>query len=172
MSILRALHAWRSRRAAEKAVRRLHAKLTPAYVEEIIGRVGAHVADRKARYLPVSQLPFPRAVVEVAFLKALQEWPDGPRLETLRAFYLGLDDCMLPDAEAAVLNQFNDLVKLGAELLQRPPDPNDPVDRTLVDMVASQESHFAIGLMTTMHERLLERAETLNRIKGRRPQQT
>jgi len=44
-------------------------------------------------------------MIELAFVKALRTWPEGPRLENLRAFYLSLDDYMLTEHEAEVLNR-------------------------------------------------------------------
>ena len=50
-----------------------------------------------------ADLPFPRALIELAFMKALREWPEGDRLESLKASYTSIDDRMLDDADYRVL---------------------------------------------------------------------
>jgi len=67
--------------------------------------MGGHVANREGRHLAASSLPFPVSIIEFAFAKALRTWPDGDRLANLKAFYVSLDDYLLTDEEAALLNR-------------------------------------------------------------------
>jgi hypothetical protein len=96
-------HRWRQELAQDRALVKLNSALTPGVVSEILRSVGRHIERGSRR---ASDLPYPRALIETAFVIALQDTKDEPTFETVATTYSILDDHMLSDADAAALKRF------------------------------------------------------------------
>jgi hypothetical protein len=105
------------RKTADDTVRELYERMEPEIVAAIIGDMGAYMEERRGEAGRLSDLQWPVAAIELAFMKALREWPDGPALEAVRAAYLMLDRWLLSDEECVLFTEYG-------EHLQRARDPN------------------------------------------------
>jgi hypothetical protein len=81
----------------DEALRKVNEALTPEAVDAITSKMGGYVADRKGQPGPEADLPFPRPVIELAFLKAMRDCSDPKKLEALKVIYFTLDSYMLTD---------------------------------------------------------------------------
>jgi len=76
--------------------------------------MGRHVANSAQRYGRERDLPHRRVVIEAAFIKALRDSLEGPELETLKTFYTFLDEHMLSEVDADVLNRWDEFVTMAS----------------------------------------------------------
>jgi hypothetical protein len=144
-----------TRRELQRDVRDLDEKLTPDIVNHIITKMGQYVADRQGRHGPGSDLPFPRALIELAYMKALRDTPEGPELEALKTFYSILDDYMLSDADADVMKRWHGFV-----LSDHPANPLRYNDTALVRAVLDAGCQRAGEISTELLRKSSERAQT------------
>jgi hypothetical protein len=145
----------------DEALPKLNETLTPEVVSEIVATMGGHVANRPRRYGRESDLPYPRVVIETAFLKALRDAPEGSELETLKTFYTFLDDHMLSDADSDALNRWHEFLTAGAaeaRLL------DDPV--ALANGMRDAGSDRAVELMQELSKKAHERLRAIETIRG------
>lgn len=145
----------------DEAFRKLNETLTPAVIGEIVATMGAHVANRPRRYGRESDLPYPRLVIEAAFIKALRDATEGPELETLKAFYTFLDDHMLSDADSDVLNRWHEFLTAGAAEARLLDDPT-----ALAKGIHDAGSDKAVKLMEELSKKADERLRTIEAIRG------
>jgi len=108
-------------KTTDDTVREVYERMEPQIVAAIIGDVGAYMEARHGEAGRLSDLRWPAAAIEIAFMKALREWPDGPTLEAARAAYLMLDQWLLSDEECALCTEY-------IEHFQRAGDPNQVLE--------------------------------------------
>ena len=139
--------------------RKVNEALTPEAVDAITSKMGGYVADRKGQPGPEADLPFPRPVIELAFLKAMRDCSDPKKLEALKVIYFTLDSYMLTDEEYVSVTRFRDL------LAQAVPGRLDPGDtksmKALLDEWTSPEIRTAQEInkrLTTAMDQRLEMA--------------
>lgn len=145
----------------DEAFRKLNETLTPGVVSEIVARMGGHVANWPRRYGRESDLPYPRVVIEAAFIKALRDAPEGPDLETLKSFYTFLDDHMLSDADADALNRWHEFLTAGAPEA-RLLDDGFALAKGLHDAGCTR----AVELMQELSKKADERKRTIETVRG------
>ena len=150
---------WRRVSPHDEALRKVNEALTPEAVDAITSKMGGYVADRKGQPGPEADLPFPRPVIELAFLKAMRDCSDPKKLEALKVIYFTLDSYMLTDEEYVSVTRFRDL------LAQAVPGRLDPGDtksmKALLDEWTSPEIRTAQEInkrLTTAMDQRLEMA--------------
>lgn len=141
--------------------RRLNETLTPAIVGEIVAAMGAHVANRPARYGRESDLPYPRPIIEAALMKALRDTPEGADLETLKTFYMLLDHHMLSDADADALNRWDGFLTASAAGARLPDD-----EVALAGAVLDAGVEPAVKVMHELSKKVDQRQRTIEAIRG------
>lgn len=105
---------WPSRESPQdEASRKFNDALTPDVVQDIVSKMGGYIADRQAKPGREADLPFPKVVIEVAYIKAIRDCTDPKYLGLLKSVYITLDDFMLSDEECAILTKFRDLLRQG-----------------------------------------------------------
>jgi len=135
--------------------------LTPEVVNEIVATMGGRVANWPRRYGRESDLPYPRVVIEAAFIKVVCDAPEGPELETLTTFSAFLDDHMLSDADADTLNRWHEFLTAGAAEARLLDDPVALAARSLDAGMAR-----AILLMQDLSKKAHERSRLIDTIRG------
>lgn len=161
MSLPRLLERWRERRTHARAFAKLDAMLTPEVVNEIVTTMGGRVANWPRRYGRESDLPYPRVVIEAAFMNAVRDAPEGPYLETLKGFYTFLEGHMLSDADADTLNRWHEFVTAGAAEARLLDDPVALAARSRDVGMAR-----AIDLMQNLSKKAHERSRVIDMIRG------
>lgn len=159
--ILRLLQRWRQYRTARSTLQRLDEALTPEVVHAIVAAVGARVANWPRRFGRESDLPYPRSVIEAAFIKALRDAPEGAELEVLKTFYTFLDDHMLSDTDSDALNRWHEFVTAGAAEARL---ENDPAALA----AASRDAGItrAVALMDELSQKAQDRSRLIDSIRG------
>jgi len=113
------LTRWRSERKSRRSVTEAYEELTPPMVDHILSTMGDHVS-RVLNGGPgrSADLPFPQALIEVAFVKAMHDLPEGERLELVKGLYVRLDDYLLTDADHRALKAWDTVIREGREVFE------------------------------------------------------
>jgi len=149
---------WPSRESSQdEAFRKLNDALTPDAVQDIVSRMGGYIADREASPGREADLPFPKVVIELAYIKAMRDCTDPRYLDLLKAVYITLDDYMLSNEECAILTKFRDVLQQAI-----PPDTDTLMERfNDVDMQRTQEINARLS--EAMHRRSATIAKILKK---------
>lgn len=94
----------------QETLRKLNEALTPETVDHIMSKMDGYIADRHARFRREVDLPFPRPVIETAFLKAIRDCTDPKKRDVLKSIYITLDEYMLNDEDCALITAFIDFL--------------------------------------------------------------
>lgn len=121
--------------------------------------MGGYVADHHGRPAAVTDLPFPRWMIELAFIKALRTWPEGERLEYLKGFYVTLDDYLLTEQDAAALKRQHELFD---EVRQRGPMS----DRELALLTGDAFGPAALRVRQDLVDKGMERLARIEKVLG------
>jgi hypothetical protein len=152
---------WR-RNGPQAALRKLNETLTPEAVDAITTEMGGYIAARKARPGREVDLPFPRPVIELAFLKAIRDCDDPKKLQLLKAVYVTLDDYMLSDEDCAALTTLRELSEGAIPGRFDPTDQN--TTKALLDQWASPEIRRAQEINARLTEGMKRRLATAQRV--------
>lgn len=95
------------RLTADEAFGKLNETLTQDAVDAIVARMSQYIVERNARHGRSTELPFPQAALEMAYLKAIISCADPQRLGLLKATYITLDDYFLSDEDCAALDAWD-----------------------------------------------------------------
>jgi hypothetical protein len=151
--------------ADEEVIHEAYKSMTPDVVRQIVSTVGRFVADRGGRPSPESALPLPRAMIELAFIKALREWPEGPELEALKTLHVCLDAHFLTEAEYKLLTRWDDLISSAPEA-SAIADPSSPEVKALIEDLADDRSKQAVELRRRLAEKAEERLKLNRQLRG------
>jgi hypothetical protein len=151
---------WRQRKSSQnEAFLKLNAALTPDVVQTIVSKMGGHIADRNARPGREADLPFPKAAIEVAFLKAMRDCTDPKYLDILKSTYITLDDYMLSDEECAILTKSNDIFSSAGQ-------PN-LTEEELIEKLTAPEMDEAQKIRKRLMEAMKRRCQTIDKFPPR-----
>jgi hypothetical protein len=155
---------WRGSKAGRrKAVRELAEALTPATVEDIVSKMGGYIANRRARFGRVADLPFPKTAIEMAFIKAIRDCTDPEMRAALEGVYITLDDYMLTDEDCAIVNAYRDLLQQGGVSIDR--DSPDSF-RTLAEKLGTPEMLKAVEIQQRLADAMHRRSELIDKFSG------
>jgi len=147
-------------------IRQAYISMSPDVARQVVATVGGFVADRHGRPSRESDLPLPKLMIEFAFIKALREWPEGPQLETLKTFYVGLDSYSLTDEECKLLTRWNDLI-LSDSRIAPDTDASSPESRALLDELMDDQSKRAVELQKRLTEKAEDRFKLIQKLRSR-----
>jgi hypothetical protein len=154
--LLLRLKAGLTRRERQRDLRDLDDKLTPEIVNHIITTLGQYVEDHQGRHGRESDLPFPRALIEFAYMKALRDTPEGPDRAVLRTSYMLLDEHMLSDADADVLKRWFEFVFSDHSPLR---DDQVALARAMTDAGLDR----AMEILNELYEQFRERSQHIQK---------
>lgn len=143
----------------EEAFRKLNEALTPA-VDDIVSKMGSYIADRHARPGREADLPFPKTIIEMAFLTVIRDCHDPARCDVLKSVYITLDDYMLTDEDCAIVNAYRDFLQHGGASIDR--DSPDSF-RTFAEKLQSPQMQKAVEIEDRLTDAMRRRSESINK---------
>ncbi len=152
----------------EAVIRQAYDSMSPEVARQIVATVGGFVADRNGRPSRESELPIPKIVIELAFIKTLREWPEGPQLEAVKVLHVRLDSHFLTDEECRLLTRWDDLISSSPHP-SRSADLSSTEINALVQALANDESQRAVELRQRLAEKGEERLKLNRRLRGEPP---
>jgi len=134
--------------------RRLVEELTVDRINEIIQATGGHIArvTELVGYGREADLPFPRRLTELAYLKGIVICDDEQFRALLIAVYSTLDDVLLPDDDYSVMVEYRALLNTVKELRETGTNATDLVTR-LTHPRFTRAVEIQKGLTQAMHSR-------------------
>ncbi len=106
----------------------------PDGARQVVAEVGRFIASRAEPFGRQCDLPYPRAVIELAFSKAVRDWPDDETRNAVEGLYVTLDRFMLSDEDYELLAYHHRLITRGAEAAR----PGEPPDSETIRRLAEE----------------------------------
>ncbi len=150
---------------AEAVIHHAYNSMPPDVVQQVVSTIGGFVADRHGRPSRESDLPIPKTIIELAFIKALREWPEGPQLEALKTLHVTLDSHFLTNEECKLITRWDDLASSGPKILADI-DPSRSEVEALLKTLADEQSKEAAELHMRLAEKARARLQLNRRLRG------
>lgn len=144
--------------------RRLIEELTVDRINEIIQATGSHIARaiELVGYGREADLPFPRRLTELAYLKGIAICDDEKFRTLLVAVYSTLDDVMLPDDEYSIMVEHHALLHMAKALRASGTSDSELVNR-LTHPRFKRGVEILHRLTQAMHDRMAQADQILKR---------
>jgi hypothetical protein len=144
--------------------RRLVEELTVDRINEIVQTTGGHIARviELVGYGREADLPFPRRLTELAYLKGIVICDDEQFRNLLIAVYSTLDDVLLPDDDYSVMVEYRALLKTVKELREAGNSATDLATRFTHPRVA-RAVEIQKAMTQAMHARMAQVNQLLKR---------
>jgi len=146
----------------DKLLQEADAALTPELVEHIISAVGSHVANSLQGCGRERDLPFPKGLITLAYLKAIRDWPEGARLDAVCSIYVTLDDYTLADEEYDVLCRWLRFLRESGQTSV------EQTGQEIAQKAKEAGIRQAVEIQEALRSKCYKRCESMDMVKGLR----